>query len=198
MKNPSKPTSFPPADVSDAKEALRNGEERPIGWYLEDAAEILSRISDCLDPSNSTPNTSNLQFRTEPPGTTTNRPELPKDDFDEWIGSRAQVDAAIKAGAAKLLGCYLRDLGDFLSRLAPAFNPPEHSRDWHFKFHRKGRGRRSDPMERLLRDSSSTQMLWKATREAGKQESAIADLKGRPGASRANLFKRKRRAQREK
>ena len=39
--------------------------------------------------------------------------------------------------------------------------------------------------------------LRMTTREAGKQEAAIADLKGRPGASRANLFKRKRRAQRQ-
>lgn len=194
MKRLSKPTSFPPADVFDAKEALRNGEERPIGWYLEDAAENLSRISDCLDPSNSKLNASNLQFRTEPPGTTTNRPELPKDDFDEWIGTRAQVDAAIKAGSPKLFGWYLQDLGDFLSRLAPAFNPPEHSRDWRLQFVRKGRGRRYDPMQQLLRDSHSTLMLRMATREAGKQEAAIAALKGRPGASRANLFKRKRRA----
>src|SRR6516162_5839857 len=104
MTKTSKPTSFPPADVFDAKEALRNGEERPIGWYLEDAAEILSRISDCLDPSNSKLNTSNLQFRTEPPGTTTNRPELPEDDLGEWVGSPGQVKAAIATGSPKLLG----------------------------------------------------------------------------------------------
>ena len=124
--------------------------------------------------------------------------EIPEDDLGEWVGSPGQVKAAIATGSPKLLGWYLRDLGDFLSRLAPAFNPPEHSRDWHLKFHRKGRGRRSDPMEQSLRDSDSTRMLRMATLKAGKQEAAIADLKGRPGASRANLFKRKRRAQRQK
>ena len=49
-------------------------------------------------------------------------------------------------------------------------------------------------MEQMLRDSYYVDMLRMATRKMKKQESAIADLKGRPGASRANLFKRKRRA----
>ena len=197
MTKTSKPTGSPPADVFEAKQALRNGEEHPVGWYLEDASEILSMISDCLDPPNSNRIARNLQFSVELSSVASHPSELPEDDLGEWVGSPGQVKAAIATGSPKPLGWCLRDLGDFLSRLAPAFNPPEHSRDWHLKFHRKGRGRRSDPMEQLLRDSDSTLMLRMATREAGKQEAAIADLKGRPGASRANLFKRKRRAQRQ-
>jgi hypothetical protein len=197
MKKTSKPTGSPPADVFEAKQALRNGEEHAVGWYLEDATEILSIISDCLDPPNNNRIARNLKFSAEPSSVASDPADLPEDDLGEWIGSPAQVKAAIATGSLKLLGWHLRDLGDFLSRLAPAFNPPEHSRDWRLQFVRKGRGRRYDPMQQLVRDSDSTLMLRMATREAGKQEAAIADLKGRPGASRANLFKRKRRAQRQ-
>ena len=193
MKRTPKSRSFPPADVFAAKQALRNGEEHPVGWYLEDAAENLSSISDCLDPLDSNQITRNLQFGTEPGGVTGDPAKMPEDELDEWVGSPAQVKAAIAAGSPEPLGRYLRELGDFLSRLASAFNPPEHGRDWQLNFVRKGRGKRSDPTQ-MLRDSDSTLMLRMATHKAGKQESAIADLKGRPGASRANLFKRKRRA----
>jgi hypothetical protein len=188
------PTGYPPADVYDAVEGLRTGEPRPIGWYLEDAAAVLTKISDCLDPRDPDQRRTTLQF--DPPHAEPDHAEIPQDDLDEWTGSRAQIEAAINARAAKLLGWYLRDLGDFLSRLTFAFNPPEYSKDWQLQFIRKGRGRRFDPMQQMLRDSDSSRMLRMATRKAGKQEAAIADLKERPGASRANLFKRKRRAQR--
>jgi hypothetical protein len=196
MKKPAKPISSPPANVFDAKQALRNGEEHPVGWYLEDAAENLSGISDCLDPPDGNQTARNLQFGTEPSGVSGDPAKMPEDG--EWIGSPAQVEAAIEARSPELLGCYLRHLGDVLSRLARALNAPEDLRDWQLKFVRKGRGKRSDPMEQMLRDSYTALMLWMATRKARKQEAAIADLKGRPGASRANLFKRKRRAQRQK
>jgi hypothetical protein len=182
------------ANIFDAKQALRNGEEHLVGWYLEVAAEILSIISDCLDPPTSNQIARKLQFGSGSSGAASDPAKMPEDDLGEWDGSCAQVKAAIATGSPELLGWYLRELGDFLSRLAPAFNPPEHSRDWLLQFVRKGRGKRADPMEQMLRDLHSTLMLWMATRKAGKQESAIADLKGHPGASRANLFKRKRRA----
>jgi hypothetical protein len=43
-------------------EGLHNGEERPIGWCLQDAAEILSRISDLLAPPNKTEDSDRLDF----------------------------------------------------------------------------------------------------------------------------------------
>ena len=194
MKKTSKPTSSPPANVFDAKQALRNGEEHPVGWYLEDAGEILSIISDCLDPPNGNQIARSLQFGAEPSDVARDLAKMPQDDLGEWVGSPAQIKAAIASGSPEPLGWYARELGDFLGRLASAFNPPEQSRGWRLKFVRKGRGKRSDPMEQMFRDSDSAAMLRMATRKAGKQEAAIAELKGRPGASRANLFKRKHRA----
>jgi hypothetical protein len=181
------------ANIFDAKQALRNGEEHPVGCYLEDAAEIVTITSDCLHPPNSNQIARRLRFGTGPGGVVGNSAKMPQDDLGEWIGSLAQVKAAIAAGSPEPLGYYLRELGEFLSRLATAFNPPEHSKDWRLEFVRKGRGRRSDPIEQMLQDSDSDLMLRMVTRD-GKQEAAIADLKGRPGASRANLFRRKRRA----
>jgi len=198
MTKISKPTGSPPADVFDATEALRNGQTGPIGWYLEDAAEILSRISDCLDPRNANQADRRLEFGAEPMERPANHAKIgvPDDSFYEWVGSLPQVEAAIEKRAPKPLGWYLRELGGFLGHLAPAFNPPNHWRDWQLQFIRKGRGRRYDPMKQMLHDSDTAMMLRLKTRRAGKQEAAIEDLKGRPGASRANLFKRKRRAQR--
>lgn len=196
MKKISKPTGSPPADAFDAKQALWNGEEHPVGWYLEDAGEILGRISDYLDPPDANHQGKSIKLGTEPMDGVADHSMMPEDDFGDWVGSPAQVKAAIDAGSFELLGWYLRDLGDFVSRLAPAFNPPEHSKDWRLQFVRKGRGRRSDPMQQMLHDLDSALMLRMATLKAGKQEAAIEHLKARPGASRANLFKRKRRAQR--
>ena len=128
MKKPSKPTSSPPANACDAKQALRNGEEHPVGWYFEDGAEILSIISDCLDPPDGNGVAKNLQFGAERSGVAGDPAKMPKGDLGEWVGSPAQNKAAIAAGSPELLGRYPRELGDFLSRLAPMFNPPEHSR----------------------------------------------------------------------
>jgi hypothetical protein len=194
MKRSPRFIASPPANVLDAKQALRNGEEHPVGWYFEDAGEILRIISDCLDPPNSSQIARTLQFGTGPSGAAGDSATMSQDDLGEWIGSPAQVQAVIASGSPEPLGWYVRELGDFLGRLASAFNPPKQSRGWRLKFVRKGRGTRSDPMEQMFRDSHFADMLRMATRKAGKQESAIAELKGRPGTSRANLFKRKRRA----
>jgi hypothetical protein len=195
MKKTSKSTSFPPANVFDAKQALRNGQEHPVGYYLEDAAENLRRISDYLDPPMTITDGKSLEVGTEPPSDeVVDHSTMPEDDFREWIGSPAQIKAAIEARSPELLGCYLRDLGDVLSRLSSAFNPPEHGKDWRLEFVWKGRGKRSDPMEQMFRDSHSELLLRMETHKLGKQEAAIESLKSRPGASRANLFKRKRRA----
>src|SRR5690348_6609800 len=117
------------ADVFDATEALQNGEEARIGWYL-DAAEILSRISDLLDPPNTSEFGKNLQFGIGRIGGATDHAEMPEHALREWVGSRAQVEEAIEANAPRPLGWYLRYLGDFLSRLGPAFNAPAQSRNW--------------------------------------------------------------------
>src|SRR3974390_3937673 len=107
MKKTSKPTGSPPADVFEAKQALRNGEEHPVAWYLEDATEILSIISDCLDPPNSKQIARNLKFTAEPSSVASEQSEKPEDDLGEWVGSPGQVKAAIATGSPKLLGWYL-------------------------------------------------------------------------------------------
>ena len=183
------------ANVFDALEALRNGTVRPIGWYLEDASKIVSRVADLLDPPNSTENGTCLQFPSSgnvdvqlDEGVTSSAQES-----DEWVGSCAQIEAAIAGRRAKPLGWYLRDLGDLLSRLAPAFAAPEGATDWRLQFVRKGRGRRSDPVQQMLADSAFALKLRMETRAAGKQEAAIKDFE-QNGVSRATAFRRKQRA----
>jgi hypothetical protein len=183
------------ADVFDALEALRNGTERPIGWYLEDASKIVSRVADLLDPQNSTESGTFLQFASsgnvhvQPAKEVTSSPQ----ESDEWVGSCAQIDEAIAARTVKPLGWYFRGLGDVLRCLAPAFAPPKGSRDLRLQFVRKGRGRLSNPVQQMLADSDFAFKLRMKTRAAGKQEAAIKDFE-QNGVSRATTFRKKRRA----
>jgi hypothetical protein len=137
-------TQSEPAHVYDAIQALRNQEPQPIGWCLHDAAAILSKIADLLNPDAETDCKVRLQFSVPP------APAGTVEDGCEWEGSRSQVEEAIRARHAALLGWYLRDLGDFLGQLAPYFAPPEGSSDWQFTFVRKGRGRRADKTKLFL------------------------------------------------
>jgi hypothetical protein len=192
-KNVTRKTVYEGADVFDARQALSNGQERPIGWYLQDAAEGLTRISDLLDPPDGNEGSECLQFA----GTGNTRELMddetgPRDDLGEWVGSPAQIEAAIAARAVKPLGWSLRELGDFLIHLAGAFDAPERSRDWQLQFVRKGRGRRPNP-EQMLADSAFALEQRMATRVAGKQEAVIKDLEKNKGISRATFFRRKSR-----
>jgi hypothetical protein len=183
------------ADVFDALEAVRNGAVRPIGWYLEDASKNVSRVAYLLDPADSTGNGPRLQFPSS--GNVNVQPvkavASSAQESDEWVGSCAQIETAIARGRAELLGWYFRDLGDFLSCLALAFNAPVGGTDWRLQFVRKGRGRRSNPVQQMLAGSAFGLRLRMETRAAGKQEAAIKYFE-QNGVSRATTFRRKRRA----
>ena len=181
------------ADVFDALEALGNGTVRPIGWYLEDASKIVSKVADLLDPPNATENGTCLQFPSsgnldvQADGEVTSLAQ----EADEWVGSCAQIEQAIAGGREKPLGWYFRGvLGDFLRCLAPAFDAPEGSRDLQLQFVRKGRGRRSNPGSRQYYESEFAFKLRMKTRDAGKQEAAIKDFE-QNGVSRATAFLQK-------
>ena len=89
-------------------------------------------------------------------------------ESDEWVGSCAQIEAAIAVGPAKPLGWYFRDLGDFLRCLAPALAAPEGATGWRLKFVREGRGRRSDPVQQVcglnfcIQITNENPSCWKA------------------------------------
>jgi hypothetical protein len=179
------PAEIEAADCFDAKEAVRFGHERPIGWYLRDAAEILSLLANLLDPMDQ--NEQRLQFTS---GSTSPATPIP-DEAVEWEGSHSQVKEAIRAGSAEPIGWYLRDVVDLLRRVAAALDARKDSRQWQLKFVRKGRGRRSDETQKMLADSRIAFQLRMMTHRAGKQESAIAELKDSRGISRATLFRAK-------
>ena len=189
------------ADVSDAKQALHGGNEGPVGWYLQDAAKILTRIANLLAPtSNDQARRLGFIFPCDVPALTvpanTGSPQ-DGDEGEDWVGSPAQVEAAIDAQSPTLLGWYLHELGEFLELLAPAFDPPQDSRGWRLRFKREGRGRRRDEVAKMLRDDALATKLRFATRKIGKQEAAIAEMNEIPGASRASIF-RKKAAQRKR
>jgi len=186
------------ADIHEAKDALQNGDVGPNGWYLEDAAEILTRISTFLELQTGSGEKKALEFvlPTHPPARAAHEVAIPALEPEEWVGSPAQVQDAINAGSARPLGWYLHDLGEFLRSLAVAFNPPTDSKDWQLEFVRRGRGRRSQriTIEKQLEELVLLRDLRKKTEQAGKQDSAIADLMQKRGISRATIFRKKRAA----
>ena len=110
------------------------------------------------------------------------------DQDAEWEGNFLQIKEAIEQGKAETVGLYLRDAAEFLGRLAGLIDGQASSSDWRLEFRRKGRGRRSDPVSRMLKDSRLAMELRFATLHAGKQESALALLKApgmRPGHDHA-------------
>ena len=200
------------AHIFDAKQALRESNEAPIGWYLQDEAKSLRLISNLLDPTSEHQEV-RLGFMSTRPRAHPERDQAgsppdqeqtgsppdqeqagsPPDEEEEWVGSLPQIEAAIKAQSARLLGWHLRELGDFVESLALAFDPPKGSRGWRLRFKREGRGRRRDEVAEMFRRDGLDMKLRRATLAAGKQEAAIEALKKIPGASRASLFRNKKR-----
>jgi hypothetical protein len=204
------PTIMEGANIFDAKQALRNSNEAPIGWYLQDEVKSLRLISDLLDPTSEHQEV-RLGFMSTRPRAHPERDQAgsppdqeqagsppdqeqtgsPPDEEEDWAGSPPQIEAAIKAQSARLLGWHLRELGDFVESLALAFDPPKGSRGWRLRFTREGRGRRRDEVAEMFRRDGLLMKLKFETNAAGKQEAAIEALKKMPGASRASLFRKK-------
>jgi hypothetical protein len=182
------------ADIFDATQALRDSNEAPIGWYLQDEAKSLRLIGKLLDPTSEHQKV-RLGFMSARPHAHPKRDRAgsPPDQEEDWVGNPPQIEAAIKAQSARLLGWHLCDLADFLESLALSFHPAQGSRNWRLRFKREGRGRRRDEVAEMLRRDDLLMKLRFATLAAGKQEAAIEELKKMPGASRASLFRKKRR-----
>jgi hypothetical protein len=176
---------FTPAetDVFEAIQALQSGDERPIRQYLGDLAQILNFLAN---------RSAQLVPQDRRPVLLAEHVVVPDEDA-EWEGSFLQVKEAIEHGNMGAVGLYLRDAAKFLRRLAGLQTP---SGDWQLTLRRRGRGRRSDPVSRMLKDSLLAMDLRFATMHAGgQQESALADLKARRRISRATIMRAKRRKQ---
>jgi hypothetical protein len=94
-------------------------------------------------------------------------------------------------GAGADITSFLMHHAGVLDRLAAALKPVD-PKQWHLVFVRKSRGRRSDPVRDMFKDSAALLNLRVETRRArGKQDSAIKALEGR--ISRAELFRAKKR-----
>ena len=184
-------TTYVPGEAGPfhAKEALRHGDERGVGYFARDHAEALSLLADLFDPPEGTARklqfVSHLRQRPKAEGPT------PHDEDPEWEGALVEVKDAINTESLALIGRYLRDAADVYRRVGDALDPPSGSRGWRLEFVRQRRGRPSDP-NKMFRDSAIRVELLVATRKAGgKQDSAIADLKGK-GISRATAFRAKK------
>jgi|tagenome__1003787_1003787.scaffolds.fasta_scaffold20906288_2 hypothetical protein len=189
------PSIMEGADVFDANEALREGNARPIGWYLADAAASLPTIADLLDTKEPNDDPHLIFALSAIPVPTDHNEDCPVQDEIEWVGSREQIQEAIINRHARLLGWYLRGLGEFLKPLAHAFDPPTDWRDLQVEFVRKGRGRRSAAasFEGLLRDMALVSEVRQASmRPKENKKSAIFNVGKKRRVSRAAYFRKQR------
>ena len=176
-------------DVFAAREAMKDGQSAPIGSYLYDVAQILTRLADLFDPVEIGPQPKKqLRFSYG------RHPEEQRSHADpdaEWESSRTQVEEAIEAKRTKPVGWYLRDASDFLTALSLRFNPPKNSRDWRLEFVRKGRGRRSDEKFRLFKDSSSASKINNNHRPSGKARECYCGNRGAGWIQQTHYFSQK-------
>ena len=99
MKAPRTPTSEFEVSASDAKEALRNGEEQPIAAYLGALAEGLKLIADAFDPSSNQVPAQHIGSASQKTG---ERPSVEKDE--DWDGTLSQFEDAVNLGSRPLIG----------------------------------------------------------------------------------------------
>ncbi len=152
-------------------------------------------LADVFDPTDTKKGTSG-QIQLVPRGRqrvrVKHKAARPPED-DEWVGSLVQIRQAIDNGSVDAIGSYVRGAADFLSRLAHALNPPLGSRDWRLKFAREGRGRRSDRTREMLKADSLATELKFATRDVGKQKTALEEIESKRRISRATIMRAKSR-----
>src|SRR5947208_1734459 len=68
-------------DHGAASQAIRNGEPKPVGWYLREATEILNLLADRFDPGEGA--TRRLKFVPEP--------EIQSEERGEWDSDHGTV-----------------------------------------------------------------------------------------------------------
>ena len=119
-------TSHPEeACASTATEALRQGNERPVGHYTRVLREALKRLADQFAPLGEG-EAPRWQFlcrcprKQRSPGTKQSRPV---EATEEWEGTLDQIFEAIENGKARSIGLYLRDAADVLNHLADSSIP---------------------------------------------------------------------------
>lgn len=135
------------ADVLEATQALLRGDERPVAEYLRDLSRALGLLSNPRDAK-----AARRCRSATPEGRRIPVAAIPDEDA-KWEGNFLQIKEAIEQGKAETVGLYLRDAAEFLGRLAGLIDGQASSSDWRLEFRRKGRGRRSDPVSRMLKDS---------------------------------------------
>ncbi len=165
---------------ADALEAFRQGQgwEAPLGGYFEELAEGLTMLAELFNGGD--------DHNQEADKT------MPDEFAEDWEGDLEQLRVAIKSRSKELIGWYLRDAAEVLRHSARALNPDEDSRHWRLKFCRRGKGRRSDPLGKMMMKTNIQVDLLDARRRGIKQESVIAELKNRRGVSRSTIFRRKK------
>jgi hypothetical protein len=170
-------SSYPEdVDVFEARKALQTGKVQPVANYLRDLAERLRRRANLAGTK-----VVSRKRRRIPVAT-----------------GNADLQVEEPQGNQELLESFDRDAA-FLEHLAATLDGAPGSWGWRLQFVRRHRGRPTDRVARMFRDSRVARDLASATQHSGKggspgkQESAITDLGENQSISRATIMRAKRR-----
>ena len=185
VKPPFAKTEFYPweADPFNAREALREGDTRGVGYFARDLGKALELLGRHCDPKAEQDGRPKISFGRNP------HPKQPAGRKErEWEGTLLELQEAIETRNIEAVACYLREAGDFLSSLGTALDPPPRFRGLMLEFRRKGQGRPSDRWK-VITDSAIRQAVTSATQRLGKREAAVAEIAEKFGISRPTIFR---------
>ena len=177
------------ADPFNAMDALRAGEELPVGYFLRDLTQAVGILANLFDPPKGAGQ--RLQFFPRAPQVRVPKKVTLTAIDEEWESTLFQLKRAIHIASTRPIGWFLRDVGTALGLVATALDPPQGARGWRLEFTRQGRGRRPDP-KKFQRDLAIATEILVGTWDTGKQDATIAEMQAKHGISRSTIFRAKK------
>lgn len=183
-----KPKQPPPSPweeqgALEATEALRTGDEEALAAYIKDLASALNSLEAALRPT--VDGLANLVF-SKTKKESEQKSQLLHEDA-EWDGTLGELEEALRLGSSEVVASYLHDAHLVLRRLSKALAPPVGSKSKKLTFKNASRGRHSDHIQTLKRDTNIRTRM-KLTK-GKKKEAIVAELMKEYGLTRSQIFK---------
>jgi hypothetical protein len=173
------PPSFE-ANPFEAKEALNNGDEGPLAYYLADLAKGL-----CLLAETTNSKGAKAAAKGKKSGTL--------EQVEDWDGSLDQFKVALSINQKELIASYLREASKILAQLSRNLDPDIRTKDWMLAFKRAKAGKPADTKKKkLFKESDIYSALKRNLKMYDKVEAAIAATKSEEGVTRAEVFRVKK------
>jgi len=178
------------SNLVEASKCIADANAEPLGRYLAaDLATILNLLADRFDPPEAPGGAQHS--RHEPlsvPDAGSGQIQTSDHETEEWVSDTADVEYCISAGFMVPVAWFLRDLSVLARQLGRAIGPNGDPEGMELRFVRRRRGKPTDPMEKMFRETRIQNAVLGAPADQ-KRESVIQEVMGRTGRSRSTIFK---------